>query len=129
MNFLKNLSLQIKILLIVILPLSAYLVMSATNLLTGYRQLASYNAVYDLSLLSDNISNLVHELQKERGASAGFLGSKGKKFGNKLTAQRKDTDSKRKALTEYLADFGTKLFNPEIENKNEQGSVPCCSSG
>lgn len=117
MNVLKNLSLQIKILLIVILPLGAYLCVSGSNLLTGYRQLSSYNAIHELSLLSNNISSLVHELQKERGASAGFLGSNGKKFGSKLTSQQRDTDTKKNNLTEYLAEFDLKRFDSKLESK------------
>jgi methyl-accepting chemotaxis protein len=117
MNVLSRLSLKIKIILIVILPLGAYLCVSGSNLLTGYRQFSSYNAIYELSLLSGNISNLVHELQKERGASAGFLGSKGEKFGNKLSSQRRDTDIKRKSLKEYLADFDLKRFDAGLESK------------
>ena len=117
MNVLKNLSLKIKILLVVILPLGAYLCLSGANLLSGYRQLNSYNAIHELSLLSGNISNLVHELQKERGASAGFLGSKGEKFGSKLSAQRRDTDSKKNNLKGSLTDFDFKHFDSELENK------------
>jgi methyl-accepting chemotaxis protein len=33
-----------------------------------------------LSIISAKISLLLHETQKERGASAGFIGSHGKKF-------------------------------------------------
>jgi len=117
MNVLKNLSLKFKILLIVILPLSAYLCVSGSALLAEYKQFKSYNAIYKLSLLSNNISNLVHELQKERGASAGFLGSKGKKFGDKLSDQRRDTDTKRSDLTEYLTDFELKQFDTGLESK------------
>ncbi len=117
MKVLKNLSLKIKILLIVILPVGAYLCVSGSNLLTGYIQFSSYNAIHELSLLSDNISNLVHELQKERGASAGFLGSKGEKFGPKLISQRRDTDAKKNNLTEFLADFDLNNFDSELENK------------
>nr|MBP8276837.1 nitrate- and nitrite sensing domain-containing protein [Propionivibrio sp.] len=32
---------------------------------------------------------LIHELQKERGMSAGFIGSRGSKFGPELAEQRK----------------------------------------
>ncbi len=117
MNALKNMSLKLKILLIVILPLGAYLFVSGSNLFSGYRQLSSYNAIHELSLLSNHISSLVHELQKERGASAGFLGSKGKKFGSKLTAQQRDTDTQKKNLTEYLTDFDLKRFDSELESK------------
>ncbi len=117
MNFIKNLSLRYKILLIVIIPIAGYLFVSSTNMLTGYRQLSSYNAIYALSRLSNNISNLVHELQKERGASAGFLGSKGKKFTERLSAQRRETNSKKSILSKHLADFDLKQFGSELEKK------------
>ena len=52
--------------------------------------------------LSVKLGNVLHELQKERGASAGYLNSKGKKFGDILLAQRKETDEKLQILQEYL---------------------------
>ena len=55
-------------------------------------------------------SNLVHELQKERGASAGFTNSKGKKFSEVLTKQRKDTNVKREALKAMLSRVDTQQF-------------------
>ena len=48
-------------------------------------------------------SALVHELQKERGLSAGFIGSKGAKFKDELDKQRTDTDARRKALAEIFS--------------------------
>ena len=43
--------------------------------------------------LSVQLSNVLHELQKERGASAGFLSSKGKIFSTILINQRKNSKS------------------------------------
>lgn len=120
MSLLKNLSLKIKLLLIVVLPLSAYLVVAGSNLMDRASQLNSYNEIQKLSLFSSNISDLVHELQKERGASAGFLGSKGKKFGNQLLSQRAATDTKRRILTEYLNDFELKTFDAELEKRTNR---------
>jgi methyl-accepting chemotaxis protein len=54
-------------------------------------------------------SALVHELQKERGLSAGFIGSKGAKFRSELEAQRKDTDLKAKALDAAIKTKGADL--------------------
>ncbi|WP_022670591.1 methyl-accepting chemotaxis protein [Hippea alviniae] len=51
-----------------------------------------------LVVLSVKIGSLVHELQKERGASAGFLGAKGTKFQSILANQRLMTDKKLKEL-------------------------------
>ncbi len=54
-------------------------------------KLKAYTNLHDsksLVELAVKIGNLVHEIQKERGASAGFLGAKGKKFGTILANQR-----------------------------------------
>ena len=42
--------------------------------------------------LATDASALAHELQKERGMSAGFVGSKGTQFASQLAAQRDKTD-------------------------------------
>ena len=56
------------------------------------------SAISTLTELSVVYSELVHEIQKERGLTAGFLGSKGVKFKNELTKQRRGTDTKREKL-------------------------------
>jgi methyl-accepting chemotaxis protein len=60
---------------------------------------------------------LVHETQKERGASAGFTGSKGKKFVTKLPAQRKLTDKRIQEYKETLKQIDLNRFPPELKNK------------
>jgi len=52
--------------------------------------------------LSIKMSALLHELQKERGASAGFIGSHGKKFTTLLPQQYKKTDRKIAQLQIYM---------------------------
>ncbi len=56
----------------------------------------------ELNVLSQKLSLLIHETQKERGASAGFLGSKGKKFGEILKKQRLLTDNRDDKLKAYI---------------------------
>jgi len=52
--------------------------------------------------LSTKLSSLVHEMQKERGMTAGYLGSKGSKFASELPKQRKQTDQKLLELKSWL---------------------------
>ncbi len=59
------------------------------------------------------ISNLVHETQKERGATAGYVGSKGKKFIKRLPAQRLLTDKKLAILRQKLQTFSQVSLNPK----------------
>ena len=57
-----------------------------------------------LTELSVVYSELVHELQKERGMTAGFIGSKDTKFANKLKNQRQNTDQKLSKKEGFWAD-------------------------
>jgi len=53
----------------------------------------SAEAIRQIAVLINATSCLVHELQKERGMSAGFIGSGGKKFASALAKQRSATDT------------------------------------
>nr|WP_315980999.1 nitrate- and nitrite sensing domain-containing protein [Aliamphritea spongicola] len=59
----------------------------------------------DLIQLSVAASELVHEVQKERGASAIYLGSKGQRFKTELGNQRRNTDTALKAYKTVVADI------------------------
>ena len=66
--------------------------------------------------LATAITNLVHETQKERGATAGFVGSKGKNFTKRLPAQRLNTDAKLKIMQQTLKTIGTSTLNTQAKN-------------
>ncbi len=66
------------------------------------REMDSLTQLVDVATV---ISGLVHEVQKERGASALFLGSGGKQFVRELPEQRQATDSWRARLGTMLKDF------------------------
>lgn len=55
--------------------------------------------------LATHVSGLVHEMQKERGVSAVFLGSKGEELKRELPEQRLLTDAQRQTLVPILTDF------------------------
>ncbi len=85
--------------------------------------------VEKLNVLSGKLSLFIHETQKERGASAGFLGSNGKKFTTILPKQRKLTDEKLKLLrtnisTLNLNDFSKKLKNELATIVNISSQIP-----
>ncbi|MBE8166745.1 MAG: methyl-accepting chemotaxis protein [Shewanella sp.] len=61
--------------------------------------------VINLTALAENNSNLVHELQKERGMSAGFLGSNGRSFQNELGGQRRSVDQKVQTLKRTITEL------------------------
>jgi len=68
-----------------------------------------------LSGLAEKTSAYVHELQKERGMSAGFIGSKGKKFADQLPGQRKLTDAARQAFQKSASALDLKAMNSSLD--------------
>ncbi len=147
MKYLKNLRVRTKILLIVTLPLIVLLYLSSTVILQQQHNKALLTGFRDAVVLSTKISALVHEIQKERGASAGFLGAKGKSFGDILLNQRKLTDQKKEEFLKakelllkkdknlFKTDYGKKLKDklnkveellsqiPDMRNKVDNLSV------
>ncbi|BAE49658.1 methyl-accepting chemotaxis protein [Paramagnetospirillum magneticum] len=109
---LKNLRIAVRLALALIIPLVAVIVYSGLALSEKSRQANEMEQVEELARLAPAVSALVHELQKERGTSAGFVGSKGEKFKDRLPEQRKATDGQlsglRTALSHFpAADYGT----------------------
>jgi len=79
-----------------------------------------------LNNLSSKLSLYIHETQKERGASAGFIGSKGKKFTSILPAQRKLTNLKLKELKDFKQTMELNDFSNDL--KKELSIVDTLSS-
>ncbi len=102
-HFLNDLPIKIKIGLIILLPMCGYLVTSGMNLATTYAGLRSARDIVSMAEFNGQISLLVHELQKERGSSSGFLASKGLKFWETLNEQRTVTDQKTVSYRKFLA--------------------------
>ena len=92
MNILNRFSLTSKILSLALLPLLACVVLVVMSLKSTKDSLNAHQALFMQINISAKVSNLIHELQKERGLSAGFLSSKGSKFSSELNAQRNSTD-------------------------------------
>lgn len=67
----------------------------------------------------DLLSNLVHEQQKERGATAVFIGSDGKDFRKELEAQRLVTDAKTAVLITHLAENDLSAHDAELGRQME----------
>lgn len=72
------------------------------------------NDLMKLVELGTNASAVVHELQKERGATAGYIGSKGNSFVKILPEQRKDSDKKINILNDYLKGFDVTIATREF---------------
>jgi methyl-accepting chemotaxis protein len=91
---LNNLGIATRIAIVCLIPLIAFTAFAGKDLLDKRADLASAESIAVVAEAAPMISNLVHELQKERGASAGFINSAGKSLADTLRNQRPATDQK-----------------------------------
>lgn len=99
---LKNLTIRTKLLLLLLLPILGLVFFSGREVLDKYRTLTNLRQTERLVALSVKVGALVHELQKERGLSSGYINAKGARFREDLQRQRKLSDDQFRQLAEVL---------------------------
>lgn len=88
----NRLGLAGKMLLAICLPLLALLFFAGHYVYDRYRVSQEMEQAQQMLVIVQSSAQLVHELQKERGMSAGFIGSAGRKFADALPGQRQRVD-------------------------------------
>ena len=122
MNILNNMSIKLKLFLIFIIPTLAltYQIISAV---VEKNTIVNEEHILGISVeLTTKISSLVHETQKERGFTAGFLSSKGIKFTDELKSQKSSTDTKLQELHQFMTSHDLDEL-PSLFIKGLQASV------
>lgn len=114
MSFFRNLSIRSKLQIIILLPLSILCVCMISILSDKYTVAEDYEETAHLIELSVAASELVHEIQKERGATAIYLGSQGKRFKTELGNQRRLTNTAMKAYKQVAT---------ETLNEHQEGAL------
>ena len=121
---------QSKLLILILLPI-AYILASSGIIISEsweeYQKVNTVKEVYDAPL---DLAIVLYELQKERGLTAGYIGSGGTLFAEELQKQRILTNEKIKGLGAYLdiiikheigekALIDLKIINELINNRQE----------
>ncbi|HLE09214.1 MAG TPA: nitrate- and nitrite sensing domain-containing protein [Thermodesulfobacteriota bacterium] len=114
MSFIDNLKLKNKLILMLIFPLAGLAYFSVNGTFEKYGEAREMGKLRVLTGLAVRISALVHELQKERGLTAGYMNSGGVRFSAETAAQRTETDREAEGLRESIGGvdivgFGTKF--------------------
>src|SRR5258706_7733821 len=122
MHFLTNLKVRNKLLLLLLFPLAGLLYFSLRGVIEKRQVQANMETLETLSTLAVKLSAVVHETQKERGMSALYLGSKGGKFGDKLQAQRVQSDQAITRLQEKLKGIEMDRFGPRFKESLQRVS-------
>ena len=114
-------ALQTRLFLLVLLPLAGLGYLGLSGSLEKWRTYRAYVALDQNSVVLQQIGQSVHELQKERGRSAGFLGSKGTQFSAELGDQRTLSDQALARLDTLLRTFDAARFGPAFAAELQNG--------
>ena len=110
----KGIGLRVRITLPLLLPVLGLLALSSLFLAEKLATVTAMQRVGTLTELITDTSALVHELQRERGLSGGFLASKGSELRQELTAQRLRTDA-------HLATFEARFRRLDAQGLSTPG--------
>ncbi len=108
-------SLRLRLILMAAIPALALLYFAGSGVLERLvtsKEMTKLESLVDVSV---KIGALVHEMQKERGMSASFIGSNGVKFAAELPAQRVKTDKAVETLQATLKSFDPASYSEGLK--------------
>jgi len=109
-------SIRKKVTLALIFPVIALLFYSFSSSYRYYNVHSGMEQVKTMVRVSAAVSKLVHEIQKERGMTSGFIASGGTKFAGEIPAQRQEVDSRANELSKFIAENS---IHSDIKNSLE----------
>ncbi len=119
-SWFSNMKVGVRVLIGMLVPVIGLVFYAGVSMVDKYGTSQELERVGALAKFAPTISALAHELQKERGQSAGFIASKGKSFADTLPGQRKSTNGRRGELTEAIKTFNFAAYAPSLGNAAEQ---------
>jgi len=116
LNFFTKMSVKAKVIIILLMSLSIISYFLTRDFIIHQKNVEVKSKLQELVRLSGALSSLIHETQKERGASAGYLASKGKKFATILPKQRLLTNEKIKEYKKVLSQIDLSRYPERLKN-------------
>jgi methyl-accepting chemotaxis protein len=120
MALFQNLSISFRIFLSALAPMVAVTALGLFIAVGEYNRYSSLDRLAQLAAVAPKMSAIVHELQRERGNSAGYISSKGAMtWTNGLKDQISQTDAAISEILPQLQSFPADEFGPAVaENLN-----------
>ena len=115
---LNNMKIGPKLLLLILVPIIGLLAFGTLTVADRYTKSRNIRDTQALVAFSVRAGALIHELQKERGLTAGHLKSEGAKFKSELAAQRIASDQQITGIAAFLKESDGKLqaIDKQIES-------------
>ncbi len=98
----KNPSIKIKLFLPISILIVIFIILTTSIIYSHYSKTKSLKELENRIILATHISKVLHETQKERGMTSGFLSNHGKKFKKELLKQREFSNKKLNELKKFL---------------------------
>jgi methyl-accepting chemotaxis protein len=114
MSALFRLGITARIFSLVALALAGILAVSIFLIVERRNAANEMEVLNELGQFAPVVSSVVHELQKERGMSAGFIGSKGVNFKDTLPGQRAESDARHTALLKAIEKLPVEHYGADI---------------
>lgn len=120
----KTVSIRTKIILLSAVPFLALLFFVQREVRDALRERTELRNIHERILLAEKVSDVVHELQRERGLSVLFLSSRGRAGEDRLREQAAATDKAVEALGAFLnkrrGDLRTMSLFSGLDGQREQ---------
>ncbi len=110
----KNLSIKTKLILMALIPMLAILYFGITSYSEKSSIVSEMGKISKLTEMAEFISKFVHETQKERGMTAGFINSKGESFKSEIAGKRNETDVEFNKLEKYLESIDKTVYGDDF---------------
>jgi methyl-accepting chemotaxis protein len=102
MQSLKNVKLNIRLMLLAVIPLIVILIYSSVTIFGLYQEKNNLLEIKNRIQEAEYLANLIHPMQIERGLSVGYIASNGVKNKEKIIQIRKEVDKNRALLEKLL---------------------------
>jgi methyl-accepting chemotaxis protein len=110
----SNFKISTRIALATVFPLLAFTVFGVENLYERSQTVSEATKISRYLDVLPSTSATVHSLQRERGASVGFVNSGGQSFGDVRTAQKSATDKVLADFKNAASELGRMELSPEV---------------
>ena len=114
MSWIYRISMKMKLFIALFPLLLALIWFAGSGMVSRIDTEQQMNTIGQLTTLARSAGDVVHQLQRERGMSAGFIGARGQQFRDELAAQRKLTDEALVTLNQVLTDTDKDLLQGDV---------------
>ena len=117
LHFIDNLKIGIKMSLMLLVPLVVLMILAVQTASTEKQALNLAAAADESIQFAAVLDGVAHNFAVERGLTAGFLASKGKKGAEKVLAQRKKADQAAKVLADYVSEHRERTYDEVVAQR------------